>query len=301
MDAKWILPEAVRRIFRQGRFLHLAFVEARPVVQLIYTMRFLAAFALVSAHTPPARWWCLPVALSTWLCASTCAYLFDGVMDVVEDRINGSTRPIASGRLPRRTAAAITTLLALGALAGAAVLGGPYLYLVPLMLALGFAYSAPPVRLKRWSSTSGATVLVAGMLTFAAGGATSGRLPESPTLALFALAMSSWMGLVGAVAKDFTDVSGDQAVGRRTLAVVRGVRHAARRLSGNAAGVAVVFLIAAIRFSHALLGPAVAVLIGAIAVTVTSRPQPSGRRPYRAFMVTQYAAHVAVLVAALAP
>lgn len=290
------------------RYIRLAMIEARPAVQIIYALRFLAAFALAGGPTRMAsgRWlpemWWLPVALLTWLCASTVAYLFDGVMDVVEDRLNGSTRTIAAGALPRPVAAALTAMFSALALLGAFVLGGPWPYLVAVMLVLGFAYSAPPVRLKRYTWASGTTVIVAGLLTFAAGGSADGHLPHGWPLMVFALAMSSWMGLVGAVAKDFSDVFGDAAAGRRTLAVVRGINHAARRLSGNAFFVATAFLAAAVRVAPALVWPAAAVTLGAAAVTLTSFHRPEGapkRRPYRAFMVTQYAAHLAVLMVAV--
>jgi 4-hydroxybenzoate polyprenyltransferase len=283
-------------------------IEARPAVQIIYALRFLAAFELAGG---PARmaagrrllemWW-LPVALFTWLCASTVAYLFDGVMDVVEDRLNGSKRPIASGQLPRPVAAALAAVFSVLALLGAVVLGGPWPYLVSVMLALGFAYSAPPVRLKRYTWACGTTVIVAGLLTFAAGGSADGHLPHHWPLAVFAIAMSSWMGLVGAVAKDFSDVFGDAVAGRRTLVVVRGTSHTARRLSGNAFFVAITFFVAALWVAPALVWPAVAVAFGAAAVALTSLHRPEGaprRRPYRAFMVTQYVAHVVVLMVAV--
>ena len=115
---------------------------------------------------------------------------------------------------------------------------------------------------------------------------------------IFAVAMSCWMGLVGALAKDFTDVYGDAVVGRRTLAVVRGLRRTAVRLSVNAVGVGVGFLVAAWSFAPVLLAPAVAVTVGATLVVAGCFRRTDGgprRRPYRAFMATQYAAHVVVL------
>jgi 4-hydroxybenzoate polyprenyltransferase len=183
---------------------------------------------------------------------------------------------------------------------GAVLLGPPYPFLVPAILLLGYSYSGPLLRLKRWSSTAGATVLIAGLLTFVAGGAVSGSVPTSMTLTVFAIAMSSWMGFVGAMAKDLSDVPGDTHAGRRTYAVVNGARRAARRLSLNAVGVGTGFLIAAIAVDHVLIWPATVVLLGAVAISLVARPGPAEaqpRRPYRTFMVIQYLAHAAILPA----
>jgi len=280
--------------------LRLCVVEARPVVLLIYAVRFVVAFALTHPTGVPAPWWRLPVALLTWVLAAASVYLLDGVADVVEDRLNGSTRPIARGALPASLALNIGILWAGLSIAGALLLGAPYVFLVPTLLLLGYAYSGPLLRLKRWSPAAGATVLIAGLLTFVAGGAVSGSVPTSPTLIVFAAAMSSWMGFVGALAKDFSDVLGDALTGRRTCAVVKGIRRAGWRLSLNAILVAAGFLIAATYVDQTLLWPALAVLLGAVAVTLGCRPQSAQirpRRPYRAFMVTQYLAHAAAPVA----
>jgi 4-hydroxybenzoate polyprenyltransferase len=287
------------------RQLWLCVVEARPVVLFIYAMRFFAAFALAYVDTGLAvSPWRFALALLTWLLAAASVYLFDGAMDVVEDRLNGSTRPIARGDLPRAFALNVNFLWAGLSLAGAVLLGSPYVFLVPVILVLGYAYSAPILRLKRWSAAAGATVLVAGLLTFVAGGAVSGSTSTSMTLMVFALAMSSWMGFVGALAKDFSDVPGDTLTGRRTCAVVKGIRRAAWRLSLNAFLVGTGFLVAALAVDRLLVWPAVVVLAGALAIALGCRPQPAQARPrgpYRAFMVTQYLAHVAVLGAILWP
>jgi len=284
--------------------LRLCVVEARPVVLLIYAMRFVVAFALVYPQEPTTAAWRLPVALVTWLLAAASVYLFDGVMDVVEDRLNGSTRPIARGTLPRQVALNASILWALLALLGAVLLGSPYVFLVPTLLLLGYAYSGRLLRLKRWSPAAGGTVLIAGLLTFVAGGAVSGGLPTSLALMVFAVAMSGWMGFVGALAKDFSDVPGDTLTGRRTCAVVKGVRRAAWRLSVNAFAVAGVFLTSAILVDHRLLWPAGVVLCGAAAVALGCRPGRARlhpRRSYRAFMVTQYLAHLILFVAVIWP
>src|SRR2546421_12727510 len=113
-------------------------------------------------------------------------------------------------------------------------------------------------------------------MPFAAGGAAGGGTATAATLLVFAVAMSCWMGLVGALAKDFTDVYGDAMVGRRTSAVVRGVRRTAVRLSVNAVGVGVGFLVAARFFAPVLLGPAGAVALGAVLGVAGCFPRSRG-------------------------
>jgi 4-hydroxybenzoate polyprenyltransferase len=277
-------------------YLAWCLVEARPSVLVIYTMRFLVAVALtmVAAPLATAPWWRLPTALAVWLCVAASVYLFDGVTDVVGDRVNGSRRPIARGVLPVPVAAAVAAVWAGLAVVGAVGLGHGYLTLVCLALLLGWAYSAPPLRLKRWTWSAGATVILAGLLTFTAGAVAVGATSLPTTLLLFAIAMSCWMGFVGALAKDLSDVAGDVATGRRSSAVVRGLPAAGRRLSGNALLVAATFVIAAAAVDRVLLWPAAAVLAGAVAIALTCRDtrlRRATRGPYRIFMTTQYVAH----------
>lgn len=263
---------------------------------VIYTMRFLVAAALtmIAAPAPTAPWWRLPTALAVWLCVAASVYLFDGVTDVVGDRVNGSRRPVARGALPVPVAAAVAAGWAGLAVVGATALGRDYLTLVCLALLLGWAYSAPPLRLKRWTWSAGGTVILAGLLTFTAGAVAVGFTSAPTTLLLFAVAMSCWMGFVGALAKDLSDVAGDAATGRRSSAVVRGLPAARRRLSSNALLVAAAFAIAAPAVDRVLLWPAAAVLAGAAAIALTCRDTRlcrTARGPYRIFMTTQYVAH----------
>jgi 4-hydroxybenzoate polyprenyltransferase len=117
--------------------------------------------------------------------------------------------------------------------------------------------------------------------------------------------MSFWMGGVGGIAKDLSDVPGDRLAGRRSWPVVFGERRARRVLATAACVVAASFAVAAAAFSPRLLGSAAAVLLGAVAVVVVSADVPGTadrarrRLPYRAFMGTQYLSH-AVLIGTLA-
>jgi 4-hydroxybenzoate polyprenyltransferase len=282
----------------------LCFVEARLVVQVVFCLRLLAGVALSSSAdiaVSPLRLLCVVV---VWELAVMSVYLFDGVMDVIEDRLNGSKRPIARGDLSRGFATTVTACTAASSLLGGFLLGAPYNVLVPVMLVLGYAYCAPPIRLKRWSGGAGMTVTGAGLLTFLAGSAVDGAPQHGRALIVLAVVMSLWMGLVGALVKDFSDIEGDTAAGCYTAALTRHSR-AVRLVIANALGIAIAFGIAAAFFVPMLRLPSLIMAIGALCVVVTTlgvvptSSRSRRRRPYHAFMLAQYGVLASVLANAV--
>jgi 4-hydroxybenzoate polyprenyltransferase len=274
--------------------------EARPQVQVIFFLRLLAGAVLGRPAGAMVSVGHLFAVALVWGLAIFSVYLFDGVMDIVEDRLNGSKRPIARGTLPRGFAASVATLAAAAAILGAILLGPLYQVMVPIVLVLGYLYCAPPVRLKRWSITAGGTVAIAGVLTFVAGAASHGSVHAYPALIIFGVVFSLWMGGVGALAKDFSDIEGDAAAGCRN-AVLRRHSRGVRLVIGNSLAVAAGFLIAAALAAPVLVWPAIVMIVGAATVAWAAReaqPQASKatrRRPYQAFMLTQYLVHGVVL------
>lgn len=280
--------------------MRLSWIEARPVVQLIFQLRFVTgavlggATALSGLFSPS---FVLP-ALG-WLLATWAVYLVNGVADIVEDRENSSRRPIARGRLPRRAAATVCYTLALLAFTCCALVGARMAVLVTLFLAVGWAYSTGPRPLKRTMVGFTASVTTLGLLTYLAGASAMGGQWNGP-LFVHGIAMSLWMGLVGST-KDLSDTSGDRLAGRRTLPVMFGERRARLLMATNASAVGWVYLATAALTTTSLLPVATIVCAGSVVVTfVLFSPLGRGdrdmsRRPYRAFMVTQYSAHVALL------
>ncbi|MFF0608086.1 UbiA prenyltransferase family protein [Nocardia tengchongensis] len=282
--------------------LRLCFAESRPTVQIMFMLRFLAGAA---AGLQTTRSWLpelsgqfLPMAVA-WFLASVASYLLNGIVDYESDAENDLDRPLANRELSLRTATRTVIVLSVAAL-GLAVLAGPAFFaLTTAFLALGAAYSLPPLQLKKNSTHSILTVVAAGILTYAAGMlAAGGRL--TPELLVLAVTMSLWMGLVGAIVKDFSDVEGDRLARCKTFTLrVRELRLR-RMVSAFAFGIAALLLVAATQSPTLLLAGGV-VLTGAAAVAytaLTSRytdPRRVSRRPYRAFMWTQYAAHLSVL------
>ncbi|MCF3960168.1 UbiA family prenyltransferase, partial [Streptomyces fuscigenes] len=241
------------------RHLRLALVEARPTVQVVFVTRYLIGFAASSSPhhlASPAR--LLAGALSWWL-AVVAAYLLNGVMDVKEDRANGSVRPIACGALPERTAAVLTAAAAVGSLVLAAFVPGLVLW-TAAFLVLGWLYSAPPFPAKRWSTACAAVVFGLGWTSFAGGAATAGGV-LSPAGLVFAVVMSAWMALVGSVVKDLGDVAGDAEGGRRTVAVRHGAGPARRLGAAGALLVGAGAVAAALARAPFMLPAMVAVVV----------------------------------------
>lgn len=271
----------------------LCWVEARPTVQLIFLLRFLAGLVLSwGAGVALGR---AAVGMAGWLCATFAIYVYNGVADRVEDVANGSRRPIARGDLPDRFA---TGAVLVGAMIGcltAAWLGRWMFAAMIGYLLVGYAYSGPPFRFKQtyYAASIGGGCL--GLLTYLGGALCAGRPPSAAVL-VFAVMMSLWMGGVGGIAKDLPDVKGDRAAGRRTWPVVFGERRARQLLIVSALVVAVAFGLAAAAYSTKLLWCSTAVCLGAVVLMVVSAGAPRGegtgrRMPYRVFMWTQYLSH----------
>ncbi|GAA1799449.1 UbiA family prenyltransferase [Luedemannella flava] len=297
--------------------LSLSWREARPVVQLMFQLRFLTAAALAAgglavatdADVTAGALARVPLAALAWLCVTWNIYLLNGINDLPEDRRNGSARPLAAGRLPLTAARRIAGGLAVAGVALAAAHSWPMVVVVAAMLGVGWLYSSGPRPQKANMAGFVAVVTAGGVLTYLAGALSVG-LPAAPAgiwlpLVVLGLAMSFWMSLAGTT-KDLSDVAGDRAAGRRTLPILLG-DHAARQLMGVLAiGVGVTLLAASLAFAPVLLPAGVALTAGGGVVAalliapVAGTTRAALRRPYRAFMVSQYAVHGLVLAQCVA-
>ncbi|MBQ0960525.1 chlorophyll synthase ChlG [Ideonella sp. 4Y11] len=145
------------------------------------------------------------------------------------DAINEPQRPIPSGRMPGRwglyvaliwTGLSLLAALPLGDWGfGAAVMG----------LALAWAYSAPPLRLKRngWWGNAACALSYEG-LAWVTGAAVMawGTMPHGRSVALALLYSLGAHGIM--TLNDFKSIEGDRATGIGSLPVRLGVRGAAR-------------------------------------------------------------------------
>ena len=145
------------------------------------------------------------------------------------DAINEPQRPIPSGRMPGRwglyvavawTALSLAVALALGPWGfGAAVVG----------LLLAWAYSAPPLRLKRngWWGNAACGLCYEGLAwTTGAAVMAYGTMPGARSLLLAALYSAGAHGIM--TLNDFKSVKGDRQMGIGSLPVRLGIDGAAR-------------------------------------------------------------------------
>jgi chlorophyll synthase len=185
---------------------------------------------IVSSGTALAERW--PFAIAGILLAGP---LVCGTSQVVNDwfdrhvdAINEPGRPIPSGRVPGRRA--LYFALAWTALSViVASLLGPWVLLAALVgLALAWAYSAPPLRLKAngWWGNGAVGLCYEGLPWFTAAAAVTGALP-APEIIMLALLYS--LGAHGIMTlNDFKAIDGDRVMGVRSLPVQLGPRTAAR-------------------------------------------------------------------------
>ncbi len=156
------------------------------------------------------------------------------------DAINEPGRPIPSGRIPGRWGLHIAVAWTLISLIVAAALG-PWVWWAAIAgLALAWAYSAPPIRLKQngWWGNLACGVCYEG-LAWVTGAAVmlAGALPDTHILLLAALYSIGAHGIM--TLNDFKSVAGDRQMGIRSLPVRLGVDNAGRvacRCHGGAAG-----------------------------------------------------------------
>lgn len=281
-----------------ARVLWLAWREARPAVQIIFLLRFLAAAIIAAETSGELPWISVGAAAACWLAITVAVYLVNGISDVTEDSVNGSSRPIATGALPRDAATAVAALSAAMALAGAALVGNGWTLLFTLaMLGLGWTYSMGYRPLKKHMPGFLGVVVAGGMLTYLAGWNSIADAEIRIELILFGVAMSLWMGFGGAT-KDLSDVKGDRLAGRRTWPVVFGERRSRLAMASTAVATGTGFAITSLVLAPGLLLSGSTLMIGSLVLAVTVLLGNGGdernvrRRPYKVFMLTQYSVHL---------
>jgi chlorophyll synthase len=162
------------------------------------------------------------------------------------DAINEPNRPIPSGRIPGRWGLYIAFIWTLLSLLVAATLGRWVLVAAVIGLALAWAYSAPPFRLKRngWWGNAACGFSYEG-LAWVTGAAAmlGGALPPAPVLLLALLYSIGAHGIM--TLNDFKSIKGDRQTGIDSLPVLLGVDGAARTACAPIhAGIVTLFLIA---------------------------------------------------------
>lgn len=226
----------------------------KPVTWFPPMWAFLCGIVSSGAH-PEGRW---PLIMTGVLLAGP---LICGTSQAVNDwfdrhvdAINEPRRPIPSGRMPGRWGLYISIVWTVVSLLVAAALG-PWVFAASALgMALAWAYSAPPLRLKRngWWGNSAVAVCYEGVPWVTAVVVMSGALPS---LQVLLLAMLYSIGAHGIMTlNDFKSVQGDRRMGVGSLPVQLGIDGAARVACGImvAAQVGVILLLlSAARPAHA--------------------------------------------------
>ena len=185
---------------------------------------------VVASGVPVAGRWALIVAgvllAGPFVCATSQAV--NDWFDREVDAINEPQRPIPSGRMPGRWGLFIAILWTLLSTLLAANLGPVAFAAAVFGLLLAWAYSAPPVRLKRngwWGN--GACALCYEGLAWITGAAVMalGSWPHPHSLALALLYSTGAHGIM--TLNDFKSIEGDRQMGIGSLPVRLGVDRAA--------------------------------------------------------------------------
>ena len=145
------------------------------------------------------------------------------------DAINEPQRPIPSGRMPGRWGLYIAWLWTGLSLLWAVPLGTWGFLAAALGLALAWAYSAPPLRLKEngWWGNAACALSYEGLAWVTGAAVMLGeRVPTQPVLWLALLYSLGAHGIM--TLNDFKAVEGDRQMGVRSLPVQLGVEGAAR-------------------------------------------------------------------------
>ena len=217
----------------------IALTPARPgpaaVLELLKPITWFApmwAFmcGIVSSGQPLAGRWPLAlagVALSGPLVCGTSQAVNDW-FDRHVDAINEPGRPIPSGRIPGRSGLAIAVACTVLSMLVAATLGRWAFGAAVVGMALAWAYSAPPVRLKQngWWGNLACAACYEGLPWFTAAAIMAGALPDWRIIATAAAYSAGAHGIM--TLNDFKSVEGDRQTGVNSLPVLLGVVPAAR-------------------------------------------------------------------------
>jgi chlorophyll synthase len=187
------------------------------------------ACGVVSSGMPVAQNWLIVLAgvlLAGPLICGTSQAVNDWY-DRHVDAINEPGRPIPSGRIPGSWGLNIAIIWTMVSLAVAALLG-PWVFVAAIIgLALAWAYSAPPLRLKQngWWGNSAVAISYEGLAWFTGAAVLTGSLPDWRIVTLTALYSLGAHGIM--TLNDFKAIEGDRQMGIRSLPVQLGVGRAA--------------------------------------------------------------------------
>ena len=219
------------------------------------------------------------------------------------DAINEPGRPIPSGRVPGRWGLALALVWsALSALLAISL--GPWVAAAGLLgLALAWAYSAPPLRLKRngWWSNGAVGLSYEGLPWFAGAALCTGALPAAPVLAVAGLYSLGAHGIM--TLNDFKSIDGDTQMRLGSLPVRLGPARACRLACLTMAVPQFVVVALLASWQHPAYAAIVgALLLGQLVLMRRLLGDPRGRAPwYNATGTSLYVLGMLAAALAVAP
>lgn len=278
------------------RVVPLVFAECRPIVLAMFALRFVAGAAMGGpgwGRLSAADAGLLVVGVVSWVAATGFVYLLNGVSDIPGDRLNGSTRPLASGRLPVRAAIGWCIAFAVAAVVLSAVVGLGLLVCALAMLGFGWLYSAGRHAAKQRVWSASLVIFGGGIATYLGGAFAAGNVPAPGTIAV-AVLMAAWMAVAGNT-KDLADVAGDRVAGRRTLPVTLGIRPAAWATAVGCCAVGVAGLFVPSAPARIVAACLLAAALAMIGIAAYGRSLGT-KRMYAVFMVSQVVSNLVIVV-----
>ena len=209
-----------------------AYIELLKPITWFPPMWAFGCGVISSGQALPERW---PFALAGILLAGplVCggSQIVNDWFDRHVDAINEPQRPVPSGRVPGRNALWFAIAWSALSLFVGAMLGTWVFVATVVGVALAWAYSAPPIRLKQngWWGNAAVGLCYEGLPWFTASAALLGGLPPAPVIMLALLYSIGAHGIM--TLNDFKAIEGDTQMGVRTLPVQLGAVGAARLAS----------------------------------------------------------------------
>jgi len=209
----WARPRAA------GSALGVLWRFSRPHTLIGTTLSIVALYAIAISADRASDVFDLVLTLLAGACVNVFIVGINQVMDVEIDRLNKPWLPIAAGELSLAAAQRIVFAAAVAPLAMAATQGAVELIAVTVALVIGWAYSCPPLRLKRYAA------LAAGCITFVRSLVVNLgvwlHVAGAPVIAgVWALTLVTVpFSFAIAVLKDVPDIRGDRRFGIATWSV----------------------------------------------------------------------------------
>ncbi|MDN3567558.1 chlorophyll synthase ChlG [Paeniroseomonas aquatica] len=219
------------------------------------------------------------------------------------DAINEPNRPIPSGRIPGKWGFYIAIGWTLLSLLVATLLGTWGFLATVLGLALAWAYSAPPLRLKQngWWGNTACAACYEGLPWITGAAVMSAMAPDAAVVLMAALYSIGAHGIM--TLNDFKSVEGDSRMGIGSLPVKLGVNRAAQVACGVMAAPQVVVVGLLLAWGRPWYAGAIAVLL-AVQLVLMQRllADPRGKAPwYNGTGTTLYVMGMLITAFALRP